>query len=510
MILSDIMTSFHGYDRRWICQFDRNVDIYSFAFLEGATDFEGNILYFGDVSMLPKEPPQMNLTFVCVADQQVPDYYLNEAQGLINLILIDKGTSTIQILKILTDLFGNAARVSSGRAHLIEVLHSNRGLQYIINEAYGILQNPITVLDSSYKILAMYEDSEASGEREDLEEQRSLGFVLQKNVEAMSKAHLYEHVRTEGRPIYMKDENSKYGWVTSLIYIHGIEVGQIGVMDSRHPISDMDMQIIEFLSQVVSLELQKSDFYRTNQGLMHSYFLSDLLDNQVHDSSAIQQRMQSLGWDFINNMRIMVLTDHQQNFFDGKAHLITSQLHKLLPGSRWVVYHGQIVFLVASASHGSSAMEALYHYLEINNLTASVSNAFDNILELRKYYQQALKADYYGNKFAPEEYVHVYADYFIYHVGEIISNENNIQDFCHPAVLAIRDYDEKHGTNFIETLRLHLKYINQPGTVAQKLFIHKNTVFYRINKLKEQFDINLDDGDECLKIAMTLKFLEMM
>lgn len=165
------------------------------------------------------------------------------------------------------------------------MLHSNQGLQSIVDTAYDILQNPVIVVDSSYKILAMYQNPVIAGERDDLEEQRSLGYMLKSNVEAMTKAKLYERARENGYPFYNKDADAKYGWITALVYIHGIEVGQIGVMDSQHPFSDVDFELVDFLCKVVSLELQKSDFYRTNQGLMHSYFLSDLLDNQVHDSS---------------------------------------------------------------------------------------------------------------------------------------------------------------------------------------------------------------------------------
>ena len=97
------------------------------------------------------------------------------------------------------------------------------------------------------------------------------------------------------------------------------EVGQIGVMDSRHSFTDVDFEIVDFLCKIVSLELQKSDFYRTNQGLMHSYLLSDLLDNEVHDGAAIEQRMANLGWDMNNNLYIMLLTDSARNFLSGCA-----------------------------------------------------------------------------------------------------------------------------------------------------------------------------------------------
>lgn len=515
MLLSKIMTSLHNFERQWICMYNNELDIYSFSFLSGTANFESNVLYFGNVSDLPAVPPRINLTFICIEDCPLPDVYRTEALSSLNLITLSNDVSQMEILKILTDIFGEAARVSSGRSHLIEVLHGNQGLQAIIDKAYEILQNPIIVVDSSYKILAMYSttfasDSNQIGERDDLEIQRTLGYMLQSNIDAMTKAKIYERAREKGYPFYNKDPSAKHGWITALVYIHGIEVGQIGVMDSLHEFSDVDFELIDFLCKVISLELQKSDFYRTNQGLMHSYFLSDLLDNQVHDSSAIEQRMQNLGWNLTSNLHIMLLTDAARNFFDGKAQLITQQLHHLMPESRWVIYHGQIVFLLSSDSPEMFEQnERLYNYLKINHLVASVSNRFDNIINIRKYYLQAAKAYTFGHHFHPEGHIHLYTDYMFYHMGEIVSEQYDLKDFYHPGIVAIREYDVAHKTNFLETLTLYLTYIEQPGVIAKQLFIHKNTVFYRINKLKEQFHLNLEDGDERFKIHLTIKLMEL-
>lgn len=510
MLLSKIMTSFHNYDRQWVCQFDRNLDIYSFAFLSGMAGFESNILYFGTVSELPPVPPRMNLTFLCIRDVEPPVSYQEDAISTLNLITLDPAASQLDILRILTRLFGDAARISSGRAHLIEILHANQGLQAIVDKAFEILQNPIIVVDTSYKILAMYQKNVDTGERTDLEEQRAAGYMLQSNIDAMNRARIYEQTREKGYPLYNKEPGAAHGWITALVYIHGIEVGQIGVMDSLHAFTDVDFELIDFLCKVISLELQKSDFYRTNQGLMHSYFLADLLDNQVHDSSSIEQRMTNLGWNLTSGLYIMLLTDSARNFFDGKAQLITRQLHHMMPDSRWVIYHGQIVFLISSDTPKTfHQSEQLYHYLEINHLTASISNRFGNILDIRKYYLQAVKADSFGQRFHPQTHLHLYSDYMFYHMGEIVSEQHDLRDFYHSGVIAVQDYDKRHNTNFLETLRLYLTYIDQPGIVAEKLYVHKNTVFYRIGKLKEQFQLNLEDGEERFQIQLTLKLLDL-
>lgn len=510
MRLSKIMTGFHNYERQWVCQFDRNADIYSFAFLSGARDFEANILYFGGVSELPEHIPNMRLTFVCVRDRELPAEYPGAYLSSINLIVLDEHAKQMEILRILTQLFGEAARISSGRSHLIEVLHASQGLQAIIDKAYDILQNPIIVVDNSYRLLAMYRDDSVVEDRADLEEQRALGYMLKSNIDAMNRAHIYEQARARRYPLYNKDPDAKHGWITALVYIHGIEVGQIGVMDSRHPFTHVDFELVDFLCKTVSLELQKSDFYRTNQGLMHSYLLSDLLDSQAHDSRVIEQRMANLGWNLTANLYILLLADSARNFFDGKAQLITRQLHHLMPDSRWVIYHGQIVFLTRfDDSSRLTDNEELSRYLSINGLQAAVSNRFDDIINIRKYYDQAAKAYEFGHRLHPGVPLYFYADYFFYHMGQIVAEQHEIEDFYHPGVVALAAHDRAHGTCFLETLKLYLTWIDQPSVVADKLFIHKNTVFYRISKIREQFRLALDNGDERFKIHMTIKLMEM-
>ncbi|MFV0466224.1 MAG: PucR family transcriptional regulator [Lachnospiraceae bacterium] len=510
MQLSRIMTRFHNFERQWICQFNREIDIFSFTFLSEVSEFEANILYFGYSSELPATIPHMKLTFLCIEDSVIPDHYRTESISSLNLITFSASVTQMQVLKILTSIFGEAARTSSGKAHLVDALHLSLGMQAIVDTAYELLQNPVTVVDSSYKILAMFSDLSDIDGRDDLFRQRDLGYMLQENIDAMKHDRIYEQARENKYPFYYRSQEGAHGWITSLIYIHGIEVGQIGVMESRHTFTETDFELIDFLSKVISLELQKSELYRENRGMMHSYFLSDLLDRKIHDDTTILSRMEGLNWNLSKQLYILIIDDSVKNFYDGKAQLITQQLQHMLVNSRWVIYQGQIVFLVSGNEGDAKQFFApLTDYLTINHLTASVSNRFEHVLSIRNFYEQAKKAAGFGQRFQPKQAVHFYSDYMFYHMGEIAGIEHSLSDFYHPGILAIRDYDKEHQSNFLRTLKLYLTHIDDPGKVASTLYIHKNTVFYRINKIKEQFHIDLDDGEERFKIHMTIKLMEL-
>ena len=129
MQLTKIMTSFHNCGRKWICQFDRNLDIYSFAFLSGTTAFESNILYFGRylISLIHFRISTLPLLVYCrhpLSDSfRQQKSFQHEPYHARRFKPEQMDYPSVS----LTQLFGDAARVSSGRAHLIDALHSNRG-----------------------------------------------------------------------------------------------------------------------------------------------------------------------------------------------------------------------------------------------------------------------------------------------------------------------------------------------------------------------------------------------
>ena len=76
----------------------------------------------------------------------------------------------------------------------------------------------------------------------------------------------------------------------------------------------------------------------------------------------------------------------------------------------------------------------------------------------------------------------------------------------HPAFDLIHEYDRKNETQYFETLKVYLLNEMSYQKTAEKLFIHKNTVIYRIRRIEELFRLNLKD---CRVItALYLSFFE--
>lgn len=68
---------------------------------------------------------------------------------------------------------------------------------------------------------------------------------------------------------------------------------------------------------------------------------------------------------------------------------------------------------------------------------------------------------------------------------------------------------QEDGQDLILTLKTFLENNLNYSLASNKLFVHNNTVRYRINKIKNLVDIDFDDSMERLKLEIVLKFLKL-
>ena len=57
----------------------------------------------------------------------------------------------------------------------------------------------------------------------------------------------------------------------------------------------------------------------------------------------------------------------------------------------------------------------------------------------------------------------------------------------------IHEYDLKNATDYLETLYHYLGNRCSVQKAADKLYVHRNTVAYRVNKMRELFGLDFED-----------------
>lgn len=99
------------------------------------------------------------------------------------------------------------------------------------------------------------------------------------------------------------------------------------------------------------------------------------------------------------------------------------------------------------------------------------------------------------------EYVLTFNHFGLDHLLSNPRISKDIHEFSTQMLKPVIEYDEKNKSDLTKTLALSLVY-NSPSKVAKKLFIHPNTVHYRVNRAKQL--LNMDESDVSSDIALRL------
>ena len=89
------------------------------------------------------------------------------------------------------------------------------------------------------------------------------------------------------------------------------------------------------------------------------------------------------------------------------------------------------------------------------------------------------------------------------------SETGDITRYIHPAVLCIARYDEECRTKLLETVREYIQNSCSIKKTAEALYLHRNSVIYRLHKAEEVSGLDLNDPDTQFALRMSFCILQV-
>ena len=72
------------------------------------------------------------------------------------------------------------------------------------------------------------------------------------------------------------------------------------------------------------------------------------------------------------------------------------------------------------------------------------------------------------------------------------------------------EYDEKNNSDLAVVLRCYLKHNGSVKETADELFVHRNTINYKLNKASELLDMDLSSLNNRLQISVGFMLQDML
>jgi len=145
-------------------------------------------------------------------------------------------------------------------------------------------------------------------------------------------------------------------------------------------------------------------------------------------------------------------------------------------------------------------------FLRENLLRAGISCPFSPLGKLRKYREQALTVLELGKRKAPSLWRYDLSTFLPWYAAKACLEDSELPDLCPEKLKKLIRYDRNNeGAMLTETLKEYIFSRFNATEAARKLFIHRTTFFYRLNKIQEIAAPDLTRPEEVF--AMMLYFI---
>lgn len=397
------------------------------------------------------------------------------------------------------------------REELIQSVLSGEDLDKITEKAAKYLNNPIVIINNADNIIAHSKSIPVN----DLTWNNAVkrGYIT------------LEFAATLNNWNEIKDENRKYECVTvnkisklrrrfyKLVYDFKL-LGYLNITEVNGNFDDICEESYYFISQIFAKEIFiQQKFITSSKHTRSQDILLELTNNSYANRLHFVEHI-TLS-DLNIKSRYQVVCSDLTNFlsYNADEDHFKHELLYFFPSGTIIIMQKTLIILndVNHPSYVNSCFEKkLDKYLKNKKLIFGISDLFNDLFEYKRYETQAVKA-YENKKFILGDscnYV-FYEQVKSYDLLNQISKDNLIY-FCNQKIWEIYEYDMAYKTNYLNTLHIYLQTNRSIKLTSNYLYLHRNTINYRILKMKELFGIDLADDTMLKEFLLSCQIIQML
>lgn len=482
--------------------------------LPAATDVQMEKLYVIHASDLPgSSADSFPMHLICIEDIPAPDWL---CKSQFSIIFLPDEDMLALVKEWILEFDRDERRFSAYTGMILDALSRGQGLRALCDLCCELFQNPVSILDTGLKALAvptLYVPKtpflRAAWER---------GYSDETDIRFLKKKHWFDAENYTKRVAYFPHESfEEYkSWehvkncYVGYVRVNSVVVGYLLICGENTPLKDYQESWVRSISQVIALELQKTTRIQDLPTDLHEALLIDLLSLQIADPDVIRRRFEMLGMKLGKDLQLLVVK--QSGAVGGAIPESTRMtLRDYFPKSLSAYWRNKFVILIDRPFEGlmsETKATEFNQFLFINGLSVGISNQFHDRSKVSCAYHQAQTAIRFGNNLHGFGRIFNYADYTIFYAIDLCAKSAQLAELCHPAILTLFTSSDPSSQDMYQTLFLYLQYMKDVNRVCEELHIHRSTIFYRLNKLKNEYGLDLDDGDVVLQLMFSYKILQ--
>ncbi|MBR5337822.1 MAG: helix-turn-helix domain-containing protein [Lachnospiraceae bacterium] len=363
---------------------------------------------------------------------------------------------------------------------------TDANFQQIIDDCWFLFNNPISMTDSSNRCLALssqYLDTEVDEEWEYLSKNHfsSIDFVRRMR-NSYQRVDLYQ----KNKPVYLDSRtvDIPFDTLSTAIYFQDYYCGRITIIAKEREINPGDTQVIKYLLNImtpVMYMIQNQD-----DDEIHRPVFRDLILGKTSSKAIIKAQTDYLEWNMDDVFQVCTLR-LPKAFNDRSGAAMMGNLIRRHSINAFVTIIDEEIVVIYNLKFMTKELliETIQMVLvDKDKYQMGISSPMEGIYSLKMYYEQACAAIEYGSLLNPKDKVFYFYDYALYYIFEN-NDPDVIYHAMHPDVRYLDKLDHSENGEWVSLLKAFFDNECSLVNTAKALFVHRNTLVYRLNKLKD-------------------------
>jgi len=286
------------------------------------------------------------------------------------------------------------------KSEQLKTLKNGKGVQYILDEAYKILENPLLAHDMEYKLFAHNKD--AVNDDPIWNELTTNGTVDLNRLEFYKNETFFDMVAYAEKVTFLPSDRLKYDRIFGKLFTRDqIQIGCVVIHSCDKPFENSDMELFKIVCDTLNKELSESEYYQNYGQAYMETLVGKLIEDRIDSKLLYTAHIESIYTGLKENIRLAVADISESDPTFDRLVFFRDLFKRTQPSCKYAIYSNYIVILMSSdreAFHTKQDLHELYRIFEQNNIYAGISSCFENLFELSRYYNEAIAALKHGSK----------------------------------------------------------------------------------------------------------------
>jgi purine catabolism regulator len=430
------------------------------------------------------------------------------------------------IVSLLVDRKGQLERRGTQiYRQLTQISSRNEGMAELVNSMARLTNKSIVVQDKRLRVLYSSVQPQFIGHWEEVET------FLRKLDNLPVEFQDRHRVSESDNPVLMQSlPTPTLARLVSPIVTKDVGRGYLSIIGWDTTLDDIDTLVAEHGAAACALEMAKAKAISDTEKRLRGTFLDRLLIGDVSAQEAVRQGERFDHDMTVPHIAIVLSWRGDTNFSTRRLEttvnsVVAAQRAKALVWQREreeeiVVFYA---YETASESENNSKQHSVEAGMELaKTFTAEILRQYPRaqvaaglgqvareIGSWRVSYRDAVQALELARRLQTNTPLFI-GDLGVYQLILSLSEREKLLTFCDRTLGALEDYDQKNNGELVRTLRAFFECHGNLSETAVKLIVHRNTLLYRVQRIKDIAGIDLDRPEMRLALQLSLTIRQLL